>query len=51
MKELAYYIWDFLRKHDGERSAAENWSLAESILQGNRPAWLFDQRDFKPFTT
>jgi hypothetical protein len=51
VKTLAYYIWDFLRRHDGERPALENWALAESILRGNRPAWLFRQRDFKPFTT
>lgn len=51
INHLAYYIWDFLRRHDGERSAEENWFLAESILRGNRPAWLFDQLDFKPFGT
>lgn len=49
--ELAYYIWDFLKRHDGERSALENWLLAEHIMQGNRPHWLFVQEDFKPFTT
>jgi hypothetical protein len=48
---LAHYIWDFLRRHDGERSAIENWQLAEHILEGNRPSWLFKQKDFKPFTT
>jgi hypothetical protein len=47
---LAHYIWDFLRRHDGERSAAENWQLAEDILRGNRN-WLFKFKDFKPFTT
>jgi hypothetical protein len=57
-KQLAHYIWDFLRRHDGERSADECWFLAESILSGNRPNWLFDVEggtakftDFKPFTT
>lgn len=48
---LAYYIWDFLRRHDGERSELENWLLAESLLTGNRPAWLFGQGDFRPFGT
>ncbi len=50
-QEVAYYIWDFLRRHDGERPALENWLLAEHILQGNRPRWLFKQRDFRLFGT
>jgi hypothetical protein len=52
-RALAYYIWDFLRRHDGERSAEECWLLAETILGGNRPAWLFGHGrrfdDFRPF--
>lgn len=57
--ELAYYIWDFFRKQDGERSADECWFLAEHILRGNRPNWLFGGGIglakygdcFAPFTT
>ena len=45
--DLAYYIWLYLRRHDGERSADENWTLAGDWLRGNRPAWL-DQPDFRP---
>jgi hypothetical protein len=54
--DLAFYIWNFLRLHDGERTAEECWFLAEHILRGNRPDWLFDVEggtakfpDFKPF--
>ena len=50
MNELAYYIWNFLKRHDGERSTEENWLLAESIMQGNRPTWLFSQFDFHPWS-
>jgi len=51
VKELAYYLWNYFRTHDGEQSAEENWLFAEWILEGNRPVWLFSRDDFKPFTT
>lgn len=51
VSDLAYYLWNYGRSHYGEKSAVENWLLAEHILAGNRPQWLFDQEDFKPFTT
>lgn len=47
--QLAFYIWNYLRRTSGERAADENWFLAEHILQGNRPPWLFDDPLFDPW--
>lgn len=49
---LAYYIRDYRNRHAGGGDALEDWYLAEAILyRGDRPAWLFKQRDFRPFGT
>lgn len=36
--ELAYKLWEFLGPG---RSPEDDWFLAEDILRGNRPNWLF----------
>ena len=50
IERMAYYTWQFTLRHNlGERSAMENWLIAEKVLYGKvMPLQVFGRSDYYP---
>lgn len=57
IRQIAWYIWQYLRRYGQERSALDNWLMAEQMLfpgrannaDGQTLAWMYSRGDFMPF--